>query len=620
MCGIIFQISDQKIHKKNLINAENFQKHRGPDFLGTKSIISEKKNLYFSHQRLSILDLSDAANQPMVHEESGSILLFNGEIYNYLELKEDLKKFEINYKTTSDTEVLLYYLIFFGPEETCRRINGMWSFVFYDKNKSEVFFSRDRCGEKPLYYYTYNQNIIVASEIKTLAIASGKKFRLNKKYIYDFLELNLLNLDDDCILSDIKQFQQGLLYSLNLKNDKIKMNKTSFWNLKNEEKNYLNLENLIYSNFFESVKIRLRSDVKIGIMLSGGLDSSSIASVVKKIDNKFNFQLLSFINKSKEFDESEFIEIMEQHLKVKSLKIELPDDLSDYFKLLEEVSKKVDTPLVGASNLAHYLMMKEAKKNDLKVILSGQGADESLCGYKKYLYVYLINIFINKKFFRFFYTIFSFLKNKTIFIQFSLSELKRYLGTRKESFYGSFFDNAKKTSIYSLGQDMRSRQIDDIKKFSVPSICHLEDRLSMLNSIEVRYPFLDNNLIELFVSLHDEKKIFKGWTKYIFRKAFEKILPKEITWRKDKNGFSTDFDTKIRNKYFYDYLIKKYFNDRSIIFNEGIINKEIFLNIFRKFYKNNDRRLSPKKIFSIISLEEWLRNNKSILIYENYKL
>ena len=125
MCGIIFQISDKAIDTKNLKKAETFQKHRGPDFMGSKKIVGEGKNLYFSHQRLSILDLSSAANQPMIDEETGSIIIFNGEIYNYLELKKDLSKFQISFKTTSDTEVLLYYLIFFGPEMTCKKINGI---------------------------------------------------------------------------------------------------------------------------------------------------------------------------------------------------------------------------------------------------------------------------------------------------------------------------------------------------------------------------------------------------------------------------------------------------------------------------------------------------------------
>jgi asparagine synthase (glutamine-hydrolysing) len=617
MCGIIFQISDKKINTENLEKAETFQKHRGPDFMGSKNIIVEEKNLYFSHQRLSILDLSSAANQPMIHEESGSILIFNGEVYNYLELKKDLNKFQINFKTTSDTEVLLYYLIFFGPELTCKKINGMWSFVFYDAKKRKIFFSRDRCGEKPLYYHIHNKNLIVSSELKTLAIASGKKFSLNKKFIYNFLEQSIIDLDDDCILYGIKQFKQGSLYSLDLRDDKIILDENLFWNLEDKEKDFPNLENLIYDHFFESVKIRLRSDVKIGIMLSGGLDSSAIAAVAKKINKNFNFQLLSFISNSKKYDESEFIELMENHLNAKSLKVKLPDNVDQYFELLKEVSKKLDAPLAGASNLAHYYLMKEAKKNNIKVILSGQGADESLCGYKKYLYVYLINLLKKKKFFKFFHTFFLFLKNKTIFLQFDINGVKRYLGKKKESYYGSFFKDVKKTSIYSVGQNLRSRQIDDVKKFSVPSICHYEDRLSMLNSIEVRYPFLDNNLIELFISLNDEKKIYRGWTKYIFRKTFEKLLPKEVTWRKDKNGFSTDFEEKINNQYYYEYLIKYYFNDNAVIFNEKIINKEYFLNIFNKFYKSNDKRLSSKKIFSIISLEEWLQNNKSILSYTN---
>ena len=615
MCGIIFQISNNKINQVNLSNAETFQKHRGPDFSGSKNIKIDKNYLYFGHQRLSILDLSSAANQPMVDEDTGSVLIFNGEIYNYLELKKDLDKFNINFKSNSDTEVLLYYLIFFGPEITCKKINGMWSFVFYDFIKNKIFFSRDRFGEKPLYYYLNNQNLIVASEIKTLAIASGKKFNLNKKFIYNFLELSLVDLNQETIFEGINQFKQGFIYSVNLDDDKLSLTDHVYWELENKEENFKNLENLIYERFLKSIEIRLRSDVKIGIMLSGGIDSSTIASVAKKINKDYNFQLLSFINTSKKFDESQFIELMEKYLNTKSLKVKLPDNSDHYFELLKEVSKKIDTPLPGASNLAHYLMMKEAKKNNIKVILSGQGADESLCGYQKYLYFYLINLFKERKFIQFFKIIFSFLKNKSIFSEFNF-EAKRYLNKKNKNFYGLFLNQIEKTSIYSFGQDVRSRQISDIQKFSVPSICHFEDRLSMLNSVEVRYPFLDFNLIKLFVSLNIEKKLYKGWTKYIFRKTFEKFLPKKIAWRKDKNGFSTDFEEKIKNKYYYDYLIKNYFNEDAIVFREKIIEKEIFLKLFKNFYKSNDSRLSPKKIFSIISLEEWLQNNKSFITYK----
>ena len=362
MCGIIFQISNNKINQVNLSNAETFQKHRGPDFSGSKNIKIDKNYLYFGHQRLSILDLSSAANQPMVDEDTGSVLIFNGEIYNYLELKKDLDKFNINFKSNSDTEVLLYYLIFFGPEITCKKINGMWSFVFYDFIKNKIFFSRDRFGEKPLYYYLNNQNLIVASEIKTLAIASGKKFNLNKKFIYNFLELSLVDLNQETIFEGINQFKQGFIYSVNLDDDKLSLTDHVYWELENKEENFKNLENLIYERFLKSIEIRLRSDVKIGIMLSGGIDSSTIASVAKKINKDYNFQLLSFINTSKKFDESQFIELMEKYLNTKSLKVKLPDNSDHYFELLKEVSKKIDTPLPGASNLAHYLMMKEAKK------------------------------------------------------------------------------------------------------------------------------------------------------------------------------------------------------------------------------------------------------------------
>lgn len=609
MCGVIFQLSSNKINIDNLTKAAEFQKHRGPDFSGSSYIKVKEKHLYFSHQRLSILDLSDAANQPMVHEESGSTLIFNGEIYNYLELKKDLEKFRINFKTTSDTEILFYYLIFYGPKITCKKINGMWSFVFFDSKQNKIFFSRDRCGKKPLYYFQDNNDLFVASEMKTLAIACKKKFKLNKNYLYNFLELALVDLNEDSLFQDIKQFKQGYIYSndLNYKSTKLKFE--PYWNLNQKNYDFLNLEDLIYKKFLESVKIRLRSDVNIGIMLSGGIDSSAIASVIKNIDKNEKYKLLSFISDSKKNTEIKYVKLMEKYLNNKSSKVKFPKKIKDYFDLLEEVTNKIDVPLPGSSNLAHYLMMKEAKSRGLTVILSGQGADESLCGYNKYLFIYLINLFKNKKFFKFFQNLFIFFKRNTLFNKFNFIESKRYINSNQNYFYGSFFHKLKKKSLYSIGQTVKSRQIDDIKKFSIPSICHLEDRLSMLNSIEIRYPFLDYKLVELFVSLSDEKKIYNGWSKYIFRKTFDKFLPKEIVWRKDKIGFATDFDEKIFDKSYNDFIYKNYFNEKALIFKLDIIEKNKFLKLFRNLNKKKYKYLSPKKVFSILSLEIWLQKN-----------
>jgi asparagine synthase (glutamine-hydrolysing) len=138
----------------------------------------------------------------------------------------------------------------------------------------------------------------------------------------------------------------------------------------------------------------------------------------------------------------------------------------------------------------------------------------------------------------------------------------------------------------------------------------------MLNSVEIRFPFLDSNLLELLVSLPDENKLFKGWTKYIFRKIFEKFLPKKIVWRKDKDGFSTNFDEKIKNKYYFRFLMKNYFNDNAIIFRENLVEKKSFLNSLINFYASSDKHLSAKKIFGLISLEEWLQSNKLIVSYK----
>ena len=531
----------------------------------------------------------------MFTSSNKELIVFNGEIYNYIEIKSELTSKGIKFNSESDTEILLKSIKFWGPEKACKKFNGMWSFIYFDLNKNLMHMSRDRFGKKPLYYFISNNGIYFASEAKSLLSMLDKKFELNYQLISEFTFQSQINTSSEYILKGINQVSPSFIYTLNM-HEKIKLEKKiKYWDYpKIEDTNIIFTESVksVRDTFFNAVEVRLRSDAPMGILLSGGLDSSSIASIVKEISND-NLMLFSAVDNDPKYDESPFIDIMSKYLNADVKKINLSLEKENIFDLLEYLIWINDQPIPSFSNLTHYLLIKKASDHGIKVLMTGQGADELLCGYRKYAMFYIKNSFLNGDFLKAYRLFYQFLRNGTIINQFNFADAKRYRRSMiKSDFIRTGSYNLKNLNLLDLGvkkhESLISRQIKDFKYFSLPQILHTEDRMSMAASSEMRVPFIDYRLVELLLPMKINKKINNGWSKYIFRKALEPYLPKEIVWRKDKQNFGNSQGQLLKGKS-KSKIIEDYYSSSSLIFDKKLFDRKKLINHYKSFCSNTSR-------------------------------
>jgi len=612
MCGINGYIGQKT--KKSIAKIQNMNKvteHRGPDNSSYKELSLSKTHIYFGHNRLSIIDLHESANQPFHSPCERYELVYNGELYNYVELKEILQNNGIVFNTSSDTEVVLQSIIYWGAQKAFQKMNGMWSIAFLDTKEEKLILSRDRFGEKPFYYCYENNELYFSSEIKAILEITEKK-RINLLTLNRFLINGSLDSNNETFFEKIHKVPAASYTIIDLKKDFSSLSFSKYWDITTIELN----TNIHASKaieefetiFDDAVKIRLRSDVKVGALLSGGLDSSAITKVMA--EHIPNLEILSAISDDPLYSEEKFVDIVSNYLEVQPIKVNLDNDPKKIYNLLETVLWHNDEPMPSFSTIAHYLLMEQAYKHDIKVILSGQGADELLGGYQKYYIYYLIQLFKEKHYITFLKEGFSYLFKSGLIKQFSLKEANRYLPSfmkkkiKKTDVRTPLLQNLdeqieKLNTLVSVNE----RQVMDLVKYSVPVLTHYEDRMSMAFSREIRLPFLDHRLVELALSLPNSMKMKNGWTKWIMRKAFVGKLPDSIVWRKDKKGFTTP-----QEKWFRDELkseIHTLFNENLLVEEYGLMEKEKIQQFYQEFLK--DEKIWYKEVFNIISVEIWLR-------------
>ncbi len=616
MCGIAGIVSSNQDVSQQLLKAQTIQQHRGPDAYGSCQHQIYQWNIGLAHQRLAILDLTDAGKQPMYSETGDGWIVYNGEIYNYLEIRDELKKLGHQFRGESDTEVVIASLEQWGIEEALSKFNGMWAFAWVDRKQQRLILSRDRLGIKPLYFCLAGDDLYFASEIKTILELSPTKFNLNYQIIGEYLIQSLLETSNETFFQGIEQVPPASYAVVDLNADFIHLEFKSYWTLANQQAKKISESNLIdkiQELFFDAVRLRLRSDVPVGVLLSGGVDSSSIAAAMQKIlGTDANLNLLSAVSQDPKYDESPFIDVMAKHLNLHVQKVELNLEATNAFNYLEQVCWFNDEPVGSFSTVAHYLLMQKARELGITVILSGQGGDELLCGYKKYIGFYLQNLLRQGKFLNAAQVISSFAKQGSILNQFNLGEAKRYLPSYLKGqdldIRGEVLRNFFLQEIgLSPGMTVEQRQVVDVQKLSVPALLHYEDRMSMAWAREIRVPFLDYRLVELLVSLPTQLKLQQGWTKFIFRQAMEPYLPKDIVWRKDKQGFVNPQSEWLKHELKPGVL--NYFGEESLIVNKGMIDRNNLLAKYELFCQQGKQggNIWFKEIFNPLCLEIWLR-------------
>lgn len=605
MCGIFAAVSFENVFTEN--DFEKFKvltdlvSHRGPNSSGYNSfnthngtIDQNHFNVFLGHKRLAIIDLSAEGNQPMRSKDH--IIIYNGEIFNYLELKQDLEKENVTFKTKTDTEVILKLYEKYG-ESSFYKLNGMWAIIIVDLQKQRIVISRDRFSIKPLFYIEIDSKYFFASEIKQLISLLNQR-EINRDVLARFLKQGLLDFDEETFIKNVFKVKPKTNLIIDLLNKKLTEEQYWSYEIETIDDELFAIEKF-NELFVDSIRIRLRSDVETGALLSGGLDSSAIAVTARELTNN-NFKTFSIISDEKKFSEEKFVDILIRDSNIINEKIRFKSDA--IMKNIDEVIYHQDEPFGSFGTIAHFTMLEHLKKkSNIVVILSGQGGDELLLGYLRYFFFYLNILKNEKKYIKLLQEIFYSIYYGTVIMQYKLNAAKRYMSNRviQDASYLKLNYKLENTWEYDT---LVQKQMQDIDKYSVPILNRYEDRNSMAFSLEIRLPFLDHRLVNLLLSIADDLKIKKGWNKYILRHSMTN-LPDQIRWRKDKKGFITPEETWLKNQ--LKKKIKNTFSGSSLS-KLGLIDDELFLNYYNRFL-NGDKLIHSFDISRVFIAEIWAR-------------
>ena len=599
--------------------------HRGPDGEG----YYVDRNIAFGHRRLAIIDLSKAGHQPMryVGKNGEYIITYNGEVYNYIELRQELREFGYEFKSNTDTEVILASYDKWGVE-CLNRFNGMWAFVIYDKSKNILFGARDRFGVKPFYYINNEKFFAFASEIKALLPVLQRRV-LNENAVVEYLMFGMeREAVEEGFFKGVFELLPSHAFTLDLYTYHV--NKWKYFNLELSdcyekfdnnklEKYAVNLRRLI----FRAIEIRLRSDVTIGSCLSGGLDSSTIVCVISDILKKREIKtvgkrqkVFTAVYKETEIDESRWAKMVVDKTKAEWHKV-YPND-ADLMEDLTDLVYTQEIPFGSTSIYAQYRVMKLAREMGVKVLLDGQGGDELFTGYTPYYATFFRELLANFDM-KALYRELRGLSNspvsfpilvKELMLKHCLSEIvpKKiiyFLVSRfskrikcmsrdlkpliKESIY-SYIDSLPKT----LNEHLYKLLISD----SLRRLLRYEDRNSMRFGIEARVPFADDiDLIKYAFKIPSVYKIHSGWSKYILRVSMNGILPHNILNRRDKIGFATPervwFSKKRKDILFL------------LLENRNLLSDFVSIDVIIEDLKNNEIIQDHSFVWRVLNLALW---------------
>jgi asparagine synthase (glutamine-hydrolysing) len=637
MCGFVGIVGLNGVHvDARVIEAmAAAQRHRGPDDEGI--YVSDHVGLGF--RRLAILDLSTAAHQPMFSRDGQLVLVYNGEIYNYIELRQELEALGHRFDSSGDTEVLLHSYQQWGSD-CLHRLNGMWAFLIYDIRRKRIFGSRDRFGKKPLYYYRTRDLIVFGSEIKAILASGYYCGGTNWRKAASFLlhcDLDHSDGSDETLYSGITQVSAGTGFELDLQGY---FTERRFWSLDNvSAADGLRITNIndaaesFYHIFEDSLRIRLRSDVPVGVLLSGGLDSTAMLCTTAKIlktGGASNEPLWALSYQDNAYDESLYIEdtvrqVEPRHIRWSANPVALWNEL-------EQFLWHQDEPVHSMSALVTFELSRIASQNGIKVLLNGGGADESLAGYHSFFPNYWYHLVQNNLFADawreisayamahggtpwrlclepLYYGFRSNLNNVVPgFEGFARWFRKRRLG--RDSWFS--YDLLKSFRIHeqeykepTLGAALQ-RSVEDSP---LPLYLRFEDRNSMAHSIEERMPFLDHRLVSFAFQLQAEFKMRGPWNKYILRQAMRGRIPESVRGRIDKMGFPVSTKKWFAGCLYapiQDMLSSHEVRERGI-YNMDVIRQDLEL------HREGKTDISGK-LFNLVQFELWSKLQNSYFL------
>lgn len=573
MCGIAGVISKGQVNRDRFEQMTDLVAHRGPDDRGTWY----DDHVALGHRRLSILDLSEAGHQPFVYKDR-YILTYNGEIYNYIELREELKEKGYEFRTSCDTEVLASSYACWG-ESCVDHFNGMWGFAVYDTKEHKVFCARDRYGVKPFYYCQTDEQFIFGSEIKQILLMRDSDAYANKEGLLRYLYYGELDRSEETMFEDIYQLLPGESLIFDVKAHTYRRHR--YYDLhehihcKKARESYSEAVGVFLDDYRSAVELRLRSDVTLGFCLSGGLDSSANVCVADMLDKEIRQETVTYCSEYEEYDEQEYADVISEHVRCNTHKTY--SDASDLLSELDKVIWHNDEPFGSTAVFASWCTFKEAAAHGLKVMIDGQGADELMAGYIMYFPTYFISLLKKGR-------VFSYCK-EVFWYYFRRLSPKSYMSLQdivvkpfKMTFTGrkNLQDDIVKKNTADGSSPFTVEQIDhlydygdtniydDLDKYidedfaSLLPLLHYEDRNTMAHSIESRLPFLDYRMVDALGAMPISYKLRRGMTKAVMRDALKGILPDKVRLRVSKFGFVTPEDKWINsNVEMFDEEMKK---------------------------------------------------------------
>jgi len=592
MCGIAGIISPNitKVTAERLKKMTDALAHRGPD--GEGQWVNATGNVALGHRRLSIIDLSDAGGQPM-HYLNRYTIIHNGEIYNYVELKEELQKKGYSFTTQTDTEVIAASYDCW-EEECVDHFDGMFAFAIWDKEIKTLFAARDRFGEKPFYYFFDTTQFTFASEMKALW-AAGIDRKPNMKMLFNYMTIGYTDNPQNPVETFFESiYKLPPATSLTYYADTHELDSGKYWDIKIDEDNKITdkeAEQTFTQLFQTSVQRRLRSDVEVGTSLSGGLDSSSVAATVYSLtthDSRLTAFTASFPGFEK--DESIYAKLVTEKFNLKHFTIPVTEN--DLIQDFEKVFYHQEEPFSSSSVIAQYKVYELAKQQGIKVLLDGQGADETLAGYHKYFKWYWQELFMKRKLIRS-GEMKAARKNgiqesfgvrnvvAALFPDFASVFLeKQYLlqALRHEDLSAEFINQQSKGAYYATPENFSLNGVlyFNTVQHGLEVLLRYADRNAMAHGREIRLPFLSHELVEFLFRLPSKFKIRNGWTKWLLRNTIGRNLPDEITWRKDKTGFEPPQKQWMQHKQVQNMIYeakKKLVSERML--KPDVLNKKI---------------------------------------------
>ena len=633
MCGIVGFVSSQNLNTEKLISdMSEIIKKRGPDGHG----IWIDHNVALGHRRLSILDLSENGNQPMLSKSGRYIITFNGEIYNHILIRNELSKINDNlsWNGTSDTETLLEAIEYWGLEKTLKKIEGMFAFGIWDKKENKLHLARDIAGEKPLYYYLDNDTLIFSSSIKAIKIFPGKKFEINNAALNEYFEFGYITAPST-IFNNIKKLEAASYITLKRnKNEKLHLEaKKFFWDAKpNRQKSIRQdlakppLEDQLDTLLTKSISNQKISDVPIGTLLSGGVDSSLVTSILSKVSTQ-KIETFTVGFNDEDFNEAHHAKKISKFLGTSHNELYITDKNAS--NIIEKMSDVYDEPFSDSSQIPMVLISKFVSSK-VKVVLAGDGADELFLGYPKYNLInkHQKNGSITPDFLlkTISYTLEALPNFLIIFLQKELGLNERQFNKMVlalknnsiENLYKiysvqvvdkaiclvGYIENFKKRSIksdiYSNNFDYMSKH--DFKFYLPDDLLFKVDRSSMYYGLEVRSPFLDKEIVEFAFSTPISSLRLNNQDKGILLKLLKKYLPQNL-FDRPKAGFSIPM-----KKWLLADLNEwaEHLLDPKMLKEQGILDPAAITSLWAQF-KENGR--DPISIWNILMFQNWYSNN-----------